>query len=182
LTAGPRQKGLTILHTGEGKGKTTAALGLVVRALGHDRRVAIRQFIKGSWTPGEIAFLQGLGDRVDLRVCGEGFVRTRDLSPEAFAAARTKAEAAFLEGRDEVFASGAELLILDEALYLLHFRLLDEEVFLETMQMRPPGAHLVLTGRGATARLIEAADLVTEMRCIKHPFSEGVKAQAGIEF
>ncbi|MFW5856530.1 MAG: cob(I)yrinic acid a,c-diamide adenosyltransferase [Planctomycetota bacterium] len=178
----PDRRGLVLLHTGAGKGKTTAALGLAMRAAGHGMRVLLRQFIKGGWTPGEAKALARFDDCIDHRAVGRGFVRPKALAPEALARERTAAAEAFAAASAEAKASDADLVIFDEALYLVDFGLLDEARILAFLAERPPQRHVVLTGRGATPALIEAADLVTEMTCIKHPYDAGIPAQPGIEF
>ncbi len=170
--------GLFLLFTGNGKGKTTAALGLAWRALGHGKKVAVVQFIKGSWHYGEIEAAKHFGDLLDFHVMGRGFTwKSDDLDKDRDVA-----------GKAWAFAKGAmqgnqyDLLILDELTYLVLYNMVDEEEVLEAIKSRPGNLHVVVTGRGASEQMIEAADLVTEMVEVKHPYKKGVKAQQGIEF
>ncbi|MBN1256959.1 MAG: cob(I)yrinic acid a,c-diamide adenosyltransferase [Planctomycetes bacterium] len=173
--------GLTIIYTGEGKGKTTAALGLAVRAAGHGMSVRIRQFIKSPCDSGELQILGSLADKIDLQPLGRGFLK-KDLNAEELAAERIVARQALDLVREEMLSDAEGMLILDEVIYLVNFGLLEEEELLKLINCKPPALHLVLTGRGATPNLIAAADLVTEMRSLKHPFDNGAGAQQGIEF
>ena len=178
------EKGLLIVHTGKGKGKSTAAFGLVLRALGNGMRVGIVQFVKGKWQTGERPVLERFADQVDLRVSGEGFTwetqdRARDIAAAeaGWAAAKEMIEAC----RGE--APRYDMLVLDELNIVLRYDYLAVAEVVEALNHRPPDLHVVVTGRNAKPELIEAADLVTEMTMIKHPFREqGVKAQKGIEF
>jgi cob(I)alamin adenosyltransferase len=172
------EKGLLIVHTGPGKGKSTAAFGLALRMLGNNRRVGIVQFIKGAWSTGEQPALAVFGDRVVWHTMGEGFTwETQDLKRDI--AAANKAWDKVLElMADETIG----LLILDELNIALRYDYLDLENVVATLQARRPDLHVVVTGRNAKPALIEAADLVTEMTLVKHHFKAGVKAQAGIEF
>ncbi len=175
------RKGLVLVHTGDGKGKTTAALGLALRAWGGGSRVLILQFIKGGWKYGELNAIQSLGDGIEIRQLGEGFTRrgeTNDDRQKHRAAARQALE----EARREMLSGKWDLLILDEINYAVHFGLLTEEEALGFLADKPEALHIVLTGRGATENIIARADLVTEMRQIKHPYQQGIKAQQGIEF
>jgi cob(I)alamin adenosyltransferase len=173
-----RKKGLLMVFTGDGKGKTTAALGLAFRALGHGQRVAVIQFIKGSWQYGELKSAERFSDLLDFHVMGRGFTWKSDDLDRDIARAR--------EAWDFACKTMAEnrhqLVILDELTYLVTYRMITEHDLLAGLAARPPEMHVVVTGRGATEGLITAADLVTEMREIKHPFHTGVKAQQGIEF
>ncbi|OYW34588.1 MAG: cob(I)yrinic acid a,c-diamide adenosyltransferase [Azorhizobium sp. 12-66-6] len=172
------EKGLLIVNTGPGKGKSTAALGLALRALGHGWRVGIVQFIKGAWETGERTALESFGDRVVWRTMGEGFTwETQDLKRDVAAAER--AWAASLEMMADPTIG---LVILDELNIALRYDLLDLEQVVAALTARRPGLHVVVTGRNAKPALVEAADLVTEMAVVKHHFAAGVKAQAGIEF
>ncbi len=173
-------RGLTLLFTGDGKGKTTSALGLALRALGSGLSVQIFQFIKGSWVPGEQKAMQTFGNKVSWTVLGRGFVKKG--TPEELDALREEHLTAFEVAEKAVLSPTADLVILDEILYLVHYGLLDEERVLELIHRKPATLHLAMTGRGATPALIEAADLVTEMRPIKHPYEKGIQAQPGIEF
>jgi cob(I)alamin adenosyltransferase len=172
------EKGLLIVHTGPGKGKSTAAFGLALRMLGNNRRVGIVQFIKGAWSTGEQPALAVFGDRVVWHTMGEGFTwETQDLKRDITAAEKAWEKVVELMA-DETIG----LLILDELNIALRYDYLDLEKVIATLQARRPDLHVVVTGRNAKPVLIEAADLVTEMTLVKHHFKAGVKAQAGIEF
>lgn len=175
-------RGLIIVHTGNGKGKTTAALGLAVRAWGDGLRVLILQFIKGSWKYGELETLRILGEmngRMEVRRGGRGFSQ-RDTEDKA--EHRKAAQEAWREALEEITASRWDLIVLDEINYAVKFGLVEIEQVMELLDKKPLELHLVLTGRDARPELIERADLVTEMRLIKHPYQKGIKAQKGIEF
>jgi cob(I)alamin adenosyltransferase len=172
------EKGLLIINTGPGKGKSTAAFGLALRMLGNGRRVGVVQFIKGAWATGEQQALTLFGDRVEWRTMGEGFTwDTQDLKRDVAAAAKAWAEAKTLM-EDKTIG----LLVLDELNIALRYEYLDLNDVIETLQNRRPDLHVVVTGRNAKQPLIDAADMVTEMTLVKHHFKAGVKAQAGIEF
>ena len=174
-----KEKGLILVFTGQGKGKTTAGLGLVLRTLGHGERVAIVQFIKGGWEPGEARALKAFGDQVAWHALGEGFTwetqdrqRDQQLVSEAW-------QTALGYLRD----SNVKLVLLDELNVALKLGYIEAETVIAGLRERPELCHVAVTGRGAPNDLIEAADLVTEMTLVHHPFREqGVKAQAGIEF
>ncbi|GBD43259.1 Cob(I)yrinic acid a,c-diamide adenosyltransferase [bacterium HR40] len=173
-----KEKGLLIVHTGTGKGKSTAAFGLVLRTLGHGRRVGIVQFVKGRWDTGERRFLERFPELVTMRVMGEGFTwetqdRERDIA---------SARAAFAEAERMLVDPSLHLLVLDELNIVLRYGYLPLDEVLAALAARRPDLHVVVTGRNAPRELVEAADLVTEMTLVKHPFREGVKAQVGIEF
>lgn len=175
-------RGLIIVHTGNGKGKTTAALGLAVRAWGDGLRVLILQFIKGSWKYGELEALRILGEtdgRLEVRRGGRGFSQ-RDTEDKA--EHRKAAQKAWREALEEITAFRWDLIVLDEINYAVKFGLVEIEQVMDLLDKKPPELHLVLTGRDARPELIERADLVTEMRLIKHPYQKGIKAQKGIEF
>ena len=178
-----KRKGLVLVHTGEGKGKTTAAIGLAVRAWGDGFRILILQFIKGSWKYGELSTLKALAEidgRIEIRPTGIGF--TRNASSEEMAVHREKAQTALQEALTEMTSGQWDMIILDEINYALNFGLLEEQEVLELLSQKPTELHLVLTGRHALPAIIDCADLVTEMRLIKHPFQKGIRAQKGIEF
>ncbi len=178
------EKGLLIVHTGTGKGKSTAAFGLALRALGNGMRVGVVQFVKGAWSTGERPMLESFGDRLDMRVVGEGFTwETQDRARDV--AAAEAGWAAVLEMIEGARAEPPQydMLVLDELNIVLRYDYLPLAEVVKTLANRPPNLHVVVTGRNAKPELIEAADLVTEMTLIKHPFREqGVKAQKGIEF
>jgi cob(I)alamin adenosyltransferase len=173
------EKGLLIVHTGKGKGKSTAAFGMVLRALGHGMPVAVVQFVKGKWQTGERIALERFGDLVSISTMGEGFTwetqdRQRDL-----AAAR----AAWERAREIIAAGDHKLVLLDELNIVLRYDYLPiDEIVAFLRDEKPDDVHVIVTGRNAAEALVEAADLVTEMEMVKHPFRSGVKAQKGIEF
>ena len=172
------EKGLLIVHTGPGKGKSTAAFGLMLRALGHGWRVGVVQFIKGAWSTGERTALAAFGDRIAWHSMGEGFTwETQDKARDIAAATR-----AFDKAKDLMGDPDIRLLILDELNIALRYDYLPLEEVIATLQARRPDLHIVVTGRNAKPEMIEAADLVTEMTVVKHHFAAGVKAQEGIEF
>jgi len=172
------QRGLVQVYTGEGKGKTTAAFGLALRAAGHGMKVVIVQFLKTA-DYGEHKALSRLAPEIRLKAFGRrGFVRRQGLEPEDYEMARE----ALSFAREVMVKGEADILILDEINVALHLGLLREEEVLFLLEARPPKMELVLTGRGAPERILAAADLVTEMRPLKHPFAEGVAAREGIEF
>ncbi len=172
------EKGLLIVHTGPGKGKSTAAFGLMLRALGRGWRVGVVQFIKGAWETGERVALDRFSDRIDWYTMGEGFTwETQDRDRDMAAAGRAWARAKALMGNEEI-----RLVILDELNIALRYDYLPLAEVVETLRSRRHDLHVVVTGRNAKPELIEAADLVTEMELIKHPFRSGVKAQQGVEF
>ncbi|MBD2432335.1 MULTISPECIES: cob(I)yrinic acid a,c-diamide adenosyltransferase [Fischerella] len=173
------EKGLIIVHTGNGKGKTTAALGMILRSLGHGYKVAIIQFIKGAWEPSEKKVFSLWPDQLEFHAMGEGFTwetqdRDRDLE---------KAQAAWLKGLEYIRNPEFKLVLLDEINIAIKLGYLRVEEILLGLEQKPSDNHVILTGRGAPPALIERADLVTEMTLVKHPFrDQGVKAQPGIEF
>ena len=169
------RRGLVIVHTGDGKGKTTAAIGLAIRAFGAGLKVLILQFIKGRKLSGELVALKTLG--IEVKQCGLGFV-----TKENFAEQQKAARAAIELAQAEIASGAWDLIILDEINYAVKFGLIDAEQISELLKIRPPQMHLVFTGRNALPELIDAADLVTEMKLVKHPFQKGIAAQAGIEF
>ncbi|MEX0953941.1 MAG: cob(I)yrinic acid a,c-diamide adenosyltransferase [Rhizobiaceae bacterium] len=172
------EKGLLIVNTGPGKGKTTAAFGLALRMLGHGRRVGVVQFIKGGWHTGEKDAFAAFGDRVVWHTMGEGFTwETQDRERDIAAAERAWGKAEELLGDPSI-----GLLVLDELNIALRYDYLDLDRVVAALNARRPDLHVVVTGRNAKPALVEAADLVTEMGVTKHHFSAGVKAQQGIEF
>jgi cob(I)alamin adenosyltransferase len=177
--AGKRlEKGLLIVHTGTGKGKSTAAFGLALRMLGRGKRVGVVQFIKGAWHSAERDALTTFGDQVSWHTMGEGFTwETQDLARDIAAATSAWAKAQELMA-DPSFG----LVILDELNIALRYDYLDLAAVLAALAARRPDLHVVVTGRNAKQALIDAADLVTEMTLVKHHFAAGVKAQPGIEF
>jgi len=172
------EKGLLIVHTGTGKGKSTAAFGLALRMLGRGHRVGVVQFIKGAWHSAERDALAAFGDQVSWHTMGEGFTwETQDIKRDIAAAERAWAKALELMA-EPTFG----LVILDELNIALRYEYLDLDAVVAALRQRRAGLHIVVTGRNAKPELTEAADLVTEMTLVKHHFAAGVKAQAGIEF
>ncbi|KAM3097282.1 cob(I)yrinic acid a,c-diamide adenosyltransferase [Phormidesmis sp. 146-35] len=173
------EKGLVIVNTGNGKGKTTAALGMVLRSLGHGYKVAIVQFIKGAWEPAEKAAFAHWGDQLQFHALGEGFTwETQDRDRDIL-----KATEAWETALSFIHNPDYRLVLLDEINIALKLGYLGVETVLSGLAEKPEASHVILTGRGAPAALIDRADLVTEMTLIKHPFREqGIKAQPGIEF
>jgi cob(I)alamin adenosyltransferase len=178
LATKTEERGLLIVHTGKGKGKSTAAFGLVLRCLGHGMRVGIVQFVKGVWTSGERLALERFGDLVTCRAMGEGFTwDTQDRARDIAAARRAWAAA-----RAMMADPAYRLVLLDELNIVLRYDYLPLDEVVAALKAKPRGLHVVVTGRNAKPELIDAADLVTEMTLVKHPFRAGVKAQPGIEF
>ncbi|HHO46986.1 MAG TPA: cob(I)yrinic acid a,c-diamide adenosyltransferase [Desulfobacteraceae bacterium] len=171
-------KSLLLVFTGNGKGKTTSALGLAFRAIGHGLPVCMVQFIKGNWRYGELEAAKQFAHLLDVHVMGRGFTWQSDDLRKDIEAARAAwhfAVKIIEEGR-------YHLLILDELTYLVTYGMIDEQTVLRGLAARPDTMHVVVTGRGATSGLIEAADLVTEMRDVKHHYAAGIMARKGIEF
>jgi cob(I)alamin adenosyltransferase len=179
VAAASPEKGLIIVNTGNGKGKTTAALGMVIRSLGHGYRVAIVQFIKGAWEPAEKAILSQWEKQLEFYAMGEGFTwDTQDKERDT-----EKAIEAWEKGLSFIRNRDYKLVLLDEINIALKLGYLDVDRVLAGLAEKPENSHVILTGRGAPQALIDRADLVTEMTLIKHPFREqGIKAQPGIEF
>jgi len=172
------EKGLLIVHTGKGKGKSTAAWGLMLRALGRGFRIGVVQFGKGAWETGERKAIEKFGDQVSWHTLGEGFTwETQDRARDVAAAERAWAKAKELMADPSI-----RLVVLDELNIALRYDHLPIADVVATLQARRPDLHVVVTGRNAKPALVEAADLVTEMGVTKHHFSAGVKAQQGIEF
>jgi cob(I)alamin adenosyltransferase len=179
IASAKAEKGLIIVHTGNGKGKTTAALGMVLRSLGHGYRVGIIQFIKGAWEPAEKAAFTPWQDQLTFLALGEGFTwETQDRQRD-----QAIAHAAWQKALEYIRNPDYQLVLLDEVNVALKLGYLDVETVLAGLEGKPESNHVILTGRGAPQPLIDRADLVTEMTLIKHPFREqNVKAQPGIEF
>lgn len=170
--------GLIAVFTGNGKGKTTAALGLAFRALGHGHRVCIIQFLKGSWKYGELDAAEKFKPLLEFHVMGRGFTWKSDNLEKDKEAAREAWDFAVRTIQE----NRHELIILDELTYLPHYQIINEEEILTVLRNKPASMHIAITGRHASEALIHLADLVTEMREIKHPFHNGIMAQKGIEF
>ena len=172
------EKGLLIVHTGAGKGKSTAAFGLLLRMVGRGRRTAVVQFIKGAWSTGERSVLEGFGPLVQWHTMGEGFTwETQDRARDVAAC-----RGAWTAAQGLLADRGLSLLVLDELNIALRYGYLELDDVLAALAGRPHMLHVVVTGRNAKPALLEAADLVTEMTAVKHHFAAGVKAQEGIEF
>jgi len=172
------EKGLLIVYTGKGKGKSTAAFGMVFRAIGHGFRVGVVQFVKGIWQTGERVILDKFPDLVTVKAMGEGFTwETQDRARD-IAAARQ----AWEQGKAMIADPSYRMVLLDELNIVLRYDYLPLDEVVQVLASRPPGKHVIVTGRNAKDEIIEIADLVTEMEFVKHPFRSGVKAQAGIEF
>ena len=178
LATKTEERGLLIVHTGKGKGKSTAAFGLVLRSLGHGMPVGIVQFVKGVWTTGERMALERFGDLVTCRAMGEGFTWDTQDRARDIAAARKAWEVAQAMIADPSY----RLVLLDELNIVLRYDYLPLGDVLAALRAKRDDLHIVVTGRNARPELLEAADLVTEMTLVKHPFRSGVKAQIGIEF
>ena len=174
-----KEKGLIIINTGQGKGKTTAAIGIALRTLGHNQKVAIIQFIKGGWEPGESLALKIFGEKLKFHACGEGFTwETQDRNKDI-----NLVKSSWRKAVSYIKDPNYKLIILDEIIVAIKLGYIDEDEIINGINLRPELTHVVLTGRGASEKLIDSADLVTEMKLIHHPFREqGVKAQEGIEY
>jgi len=172
------EKGLLIVHTGKGKGKSTAAFGMVFRCIGHGMKAGIVQFVKGAWATGERTVLENFPELVTIKSMGEGFTwetqdRERDIA---------HARAGWEEAKRMIADPQYKLVLLDELNIVLRYDYLPTEEVIEFLRSKPDDKHVIVTGRNAKDELIEIADLVTEMEQVKHPFRSGVKAQKGIEF
>jgi cob(I)alamin adenosyltransferase len=178
LATKTEERGLLIVHTGAGKGKSTAAFGMVLRCLGHGFRVGVVQFVKGAWSTGERTVLAQFPDLITCRAMGEGFTWDTQDRARDIAAARAAWDAA----REMIADPSYRMVLLDELNIVLRYGYLPLDEILAVLRQRQRDLHVVVTGRNAPAPLIEIADLVTEMTLVKHPFRAGVKAQAGIEF
>jgi cob(I)alamin adenosyltransferase len=178
IEAAQDEKGLLVVHTGAGKGKTTAALGMAIRCLGHGMKVAIVQFIKGAIDTAEERILRGFGDHVVFLRMGEGYTwETQDRERD-----KSVAKEAWIEVEKILQDPTFGMVVLDELNIAIHHEYVSLDQVLNAVAKRPPMLHVVITGRGAKPELIEVADLVSEMKMIKHPFRKGIKAQKGVEF
>jgi len=172
------EKGLLMVFTGNGKGKTTSALGMTFRALGHGKKVCFIQFIKGSWKYGEINAADRLKDLIDFNIMGRGFTfKSDDINKDT-----ALAKKAWETAKNKILSKDYNLVILDEITYPFSYGILDEDKAIEFLANRPSQVHVLITGRGASEKLMDAADMVTEMKDIKHHYKAGIKAQKGIEF
>lgn len=177
----PEGKGLLIVYTGPGKGKTTCALGTAFRAVGQGLRVLMVQFIKGSWHYGELDAAEMLGtDKFEIRPMGRGFVKIggAETDPEDI----RMAEECWESGRAAIYSGNYDLVVLDEINYTISYKMLDAEKVVAALTGRPEQVHVICTGRNAHPKLVEAADLVTEMKEVKHPYTKGILAQRGIDY
>lgn len=172
-----KEKGLLIVYTGEGKGKTSAALGMVYRALGWGKKVAVIQFIKGKWITGDRKFA-ATQPQLDFSTMGEGFTwESQDLAVD-----KKAAEAAWEKAKGFINSGEFFLVVLDELTYTVHHNFLPLSDILSTLQSRPKDLTVVVTGRDAPKEFLEMADLVTEMKKVKHPFDQGIPAKPGVDF
>ena len=172
------ERGLLIVHTGKGKGKSTAAFGMVFRHVGHGMRAGVIQFVKGSWGTGERTVLEKFPELVTIKAMGEGFTwETQDINRDI-----AHAREGWEEAKRMIADPSYRMVLLDELNIVLRYDYLPLQEVLDVLKNKPADKHIVITGRNAKEELIEIADLVTEMELIKHPFRSGVKAQAGIEF
>ena len=172
------KRGLIVVFTGDGKGKTTAALGLAMRALGHEYRVGMVQFIKGPWKSGELISAKRFEDLMDIYTLGRGFL----LDAEDIEKDKEAAKKAWEFAKDIIIKSKYDIVILDELTYLIKYKMVEEDEVIDFLIKKPDKLHIVITGRDASSRLIDVADMVTEMKEIKHPLNGGIKCQKGIEF
>lgn len=174
------RRGLLLINTGPGKGKTTAALGTALRAVGNGMKVLMLQFLKGSWHYGELDAAQAFGGNFVLKQMGRGFVKVggAETDPEDI----RLVEAAWAEARAAIESGEWDMVILDEINYAIGYKMLDPAVVAETLRNRPEMVHVILTGRNAHPLLVEIADTVTEMREVKHAYQKGILAQRGVEY
>ena len=174
------RRGLIIVNTGPGKGKTTAAMGTALRALGNGMRVLMLQFLKGSWHYGELDAAEAFGDRFVMKQMGRGFVKVggAETDPEDI----RLVEEAWQEAEKAIFSGEWDLVILDEINYAISYKMLDPAKVVEGLKRKPEMVHVILTGRNAHPTIIDLADTVTEMRELKHAYQKGIMAQRGIEY
>jgi len=174
------RRGLIIVNTGPGKGKTTAAMGTALRAVGQGMRVLMLQFLKGSWHYGELDAVQAFGDKFVLRQMGRGFVKVggAETDPEDV----RMVEEAWAEAERAILSGEWDMVILDEINYAISYGMLDPAKVVKALEQKPPMVHVILTGRNAHSTIIALADTVTEMRQVKHAYEQGVMAQRGIEY
>jgi cob(I)alamin adenosyltransferase len=174
------RRGLILINTGPGKGKTTAALGTALRALGCGMRVLVLQFIKGSWHYGELDSAEALGPNLVIKQMGRGFVKIGGAEPDPEDVRLV--EEAWNEAREAIYSGAWDLVVLDEINYAISYKMLDASVVAEALKGKPEMVHVILTGRNAHPLLVELADTVTEMREVKHAYQKGILAQRGIEY
>jgi len=173
-------RGLIIVNTGPGKGKTTAAMGTALRAVGNGMKVLMLQFLKGSWHYGELDAVKAFGDNFVMKQMGRGFVKVggAETDPEDI----RMVEQAWAEARAAILSANWDLVILDEINYAISYGMLDPAQVVDTLKHKPEQVHVILTGRNAHPTIIELADTVTEMKQVKHAYEKGVMAQRGIEY
>jgi len=174
------RRGLLLINTGPGKGKTTAALGTAMRAVGNGMRVLMLQFLKGSWHYGELDAAAAFGGNFVLKQMGRGFVKVGGAETDQEDVRMV--EAAWGEARDAIYSGEWDMVVLDEINYAINYKMLDAAVVAEALRGRPEMVHVILTGRNAHPLLVELADTVTEMREVKHAYTKGILAQRGIEY
>ena len=174
------KKGLIIIFTGKGKGKTTAAMGQALRAVGQGLKVLMLQFVKGTWDYGELESVKRLEPDFEIQPLGKGFIRSNSKLDEN--EAQENVNQSWKQARNEILSDKYDMIILDEINYVISYGLLPVEEVLALFEEKPDRLHLILTGRDAHQSIVERADLVTEMNKIKHQYSKGIKAQKGIEF
>lgn len=174
------KKGLIIVYTGNGKGKTTAAMGTALRAVGQGFKVLMLQFIKGTWKYGELESIKRLGPDFKIEPLGKGFIRSNSKLSEN--EIKENISESWERVKSEIMSNKYDMIILDEINYVVSYGLLPVDELLTLLDNKPDSLHVVLTGRDVHEKIIERADLVTEMKEIKHPFAKGIKAQKGIEF
>ena len=174
------RRGLIIVNTGPGKGKTTAAMGTALRAVGQGMKVLMLQFLKGSWHYGELDAVKAFGDNFIMKQMGRGFVKVGGAEPDPEDVKMV--EAAWNESREAILSGQWDLVILDEINYAISYGMLDPAKVVEALKQKPEMVHVILTGRNAHPTIIELADTVTEMRQVKHAYEKGVEAQRGIEY
>jgi cob(I)alamin adenosyltransferase len=174
------RKGLIIVNTGPGKGKTTAAMGTALRAVGNGMKVLMLQFLKGSWHYGELDAVQAFGDKFVMKQMGRGFVKVggAETDPEDI----RLVEEAWAEAGQAILSGDWDLVILDEINYAISYGMLDPSKVVEILKRKPEMVHVILTGRNAHPSIVELADTVTEMREVKHAYESGIMAQRGIEY
>ena len=174
------RRGLILINTGPGKGKTTAAMGTALRAVGNGMRVLMLQFLKGSWHYGELDAVKAFGSSLVMKQMGRGFVKVggAETDPEDVRLVET----AWTEAREAIYSGEWEMVVLDEINYAIGYGMLDPAMVAEALRNRPEGMHVILTGRNAHPLLVELADTVTEMREVKHAYEKGILAQRGIEY
>ena len=177
-----KEEGLVIINTGGGKGKTTAALGLALRAAGHGHKVLILQFIKGAWKTGEAKIMERLKPEVEMEQLGKGFIKFKDGKLQITEKDRENAEESLRHAKEKINSGKYDMIILDEINNILAYELVDIREVMDIIRERPKRLSLVLTGRGAPDELIDIADTVSEMREIKHAYNKGTKAKKGIEY